>query len=247
MFEIIFNQKLSEFEIYITNNVNLMNSSIVGCSYLLDNSVYINVDEFLYIIRSTGKNKIVHDNQIETIPLYIEYTNEEDNTNMIISSDQNNINKKVVIKTIYWGLKAYLTSCGNLIKFLKHNLNIIRNENKIDEYIDEELNFRYYESPKNLYFIPSLFGLRFPYNRKNAFISIYGLNSKHSSRDIIKSAIEGICLTINDLLVHFNKICNDSSSMIFLGGSYSFSRAMIQFLCNIIQKSIYKHRSLPYI
>jgi len=43
-------------------------------------------------------------------------------------------------RLVLWGLRGSLTSCGNVIKFLKTNLNLVKIESKIDEVLVEELN-----------------------------------------------------------------------------------------------------------
>ena len=94
-----------------------------------------------------------------------------------------------------WYLMGVILSAGESVRWLK---GILNSRNNYEDFVSSVNNVPV--GSKDLFFLPYLSGERTPHNDPNARGCFIGLSSHHSSEDLIRDVIEGVCYAIRDYL-----------------------------------------------
>ena len=133
-----------------------------------------------------------------------------------------------------WYLMGVILSAGESIRWLK---GILNSKNNYGDFVSSVNNVPM--GSKDLFFLPYLSGERTPHNDPNARGCFIGLSSQHSSEDLIRAVIEGVCYAIRDSLELVNKYDVELDDSVRLIGGASNSDIWAKILANILGKSVY--------
>ena len=97
----------------------------------------------------------------------------------------------------HYALEGSSYIAGAAVQWLRDNLKIISSAPEIEEHAKKVLDN---ENVKNICFYPYFTGLGSPYWNSEALASIVGLSRDSSIPEICRAVLEGISLTIDDLV-----------------------------------------------
>ena len=133
-----------------------------------------------------------------------------------------------------WYLMGVILSAGESVRWLK---GILNSRNNYEDFVSSVNNVPV--DSKDLFFLPYLSGERTPHNDPNARGCFIGLSSQHSSEDLIRAVIEGVCYAIRDsleLVKEHDVVLDDGVRLI---GGASKSDVWKKILANILGQSVY--------
>ncbi len=102
---------------------------------------------------------------------------------------------------IHYALEGATYIAGASVQWLRDNLNFFEKSHQIEELAKKATD----ESTENLIFLPFFTGIASPYWISNAKASIIGLTRDTSKEQISRACLEGIAMSINDLIQTFQK------------------------------------------
>jgi glycerol kinase len=97
----------------------------------------------------------------------------------------------------YYAFEGSSYIAGAAVQWLRDNLKIISNAAEIESLANEVKNI---DDVKNIYFFPFFSGIGTPYWNAHAKAAIVGLTRDSGRPHIARACLEGICLSINDLI-----------------------------------------------
>jgi glycerol kinase len=102
---------------------------------------------------------------------------------------------------ITYALEGSSYIAGAAVQWLRDNLNVITHSSDIEKLAKETT----YDKVENILFLPFFTGIASPYWQSDAQAAIIGLTRDSGKPEIAQACLEGICLSINDLLLSVKK------------------------------------------
>lgn len=127
-------------------------------------------------------------------------------------------------------LEAINALTGTIINWAIDNLKLAPNPQELDKLAESV------SDSKNLYFIPALNGLRFPYYNPYARGTFVGLTLEHTNAHLCRAILEGIAYTIKDFLTPIEEELKIIITSLNCDGGVSKSDFLLQFSADIINK-----------
>lgn len=128
-----------------------------------------------------------------------------------------------------YALEGSIAVAGGAMKFLRDNLNLIRDVSRDTEHIAGQV-----FSTGDVYFVPALNGLYAPYWRKDARGIICGLTAFTTKNHIIRAALEAVCFQTRDILEAMNKDCGMPLSKLHVDGKMTSNDLLMQLQADLI-------------
>ncbi|MEM2294387.1 MAG: glycerol kinase GlpK, partial [Nitrososphaerota archaeon] len=146
-----------------------------------------------------------------------------------------------ILTTIAWVLGKQTTYAfdggsyyaGALIDYLTENFKIIKNPKAADKIA------RSVESSGGLYFVPAIVGLAAPYWDTTARGLIIGLNPSSTYKHLVRAAVEGIALSVYDVIEEMSKAIGGWITNIKADGGLTQNSFLMQFQADILDVPLY--------
>lgn len=115
----------------------------------------------------------------------------------------------------YYALEGSSYIAGAAVQWLRDNLSIIKESSDIEDLANEVTDL---DDMKHLLFLPFFSGIGSPYWQPEAMAAIVGMTRDTSNSHIAKACLDGICLSINDLIGAMKKDTNVTLSKLKVDG-----------------------------
>lgn len=133
-----------------------------------------------------------------------------------------------------WVMGAPTNNAGDVWKWLKDNILNLKTYDDLDAQALQSS-----AGAHKLFFIPYIFGERAPIWDANAFGGLVGLNSFHTSEDIVRAVIEGIIYNTDLIIGELNKSLEREPSSLVLVGGMARDELFDQLLADITGYKVY--------
>ena len=148
-----------------------------------------------------------------------------------------------LLSTVAWKIKEEKTCfaleggafvCGSLIKWLKQ-IDMIKKESDIEDILNNDKN----QSNDQICFVPSLSGLGAPFWKSEVRGTISGISLRTSKADIIRAALEGLCLQNLDIINSMEKDAGKINN-IKIDGGLSQNKILLKMQANFLGQDLLK-------
>jgi glycerol kinase len=136
---------------------------------------------------------------------------------------------------ISYALEGSTYIAGACVQWLRDNLNIIDSSPEIEELANQVSNL---ENVSNIYFLPFFTGLGSPYWISDATAAIVGLTRDSGKPELARGALEGICLSINDLISAMESDTGTKLKKLQVDGGAVVNELMMDIQANISQLEV---------
>ncbi len=138
-------------------------------------------------------------------------------------------------KTVY-ALEGSTYIAGAAVQFLRDNFKFIKSAPEIEDFATQAT----HEQMKHLFLFPFFTGIGSPYWNANAKACLYGLTRDTGIEQVSRACLEGITLSINDLVNAFEKDLGSSIGDIRVDGGAVKNNYLMQLQSNFSKKNIVK-------
>lgn len=132
-------------------------------------------------------------------------------------------------ETVY-ALEGSSYIAGAAVQWLRDNLKIIDKNSEIEQLANEANDI---SKMKEIIFLPFFTGIGSPYWRPEASASLLGLRRSTGKNEIARAVLEGIALSINDLISSMSKDCNYKFNFLNVDGGASKNNLLMQIQADI--------------
>jgi len=139
----------------------------------------------------------------------------------------------------YYALEGSCYIAGAAVQWLRDNLNIIENSPEIENLADQVTDL---EQMRYLMFMPFFTGIGSPYWNAEAKGAILGLTRDTKRSHIARACLDGICLSINDLVDAFRKDTNLSIKSLKVDGGAVSNNLLMNIQSSVSRLEIVKPR-----
>ncbi|MBP9674683.1 MAG: glycerol kinase GlpK [Bacteriovoracaceae bacterium] len=133
-------------------------------------------------------------------------------------------------KEIYYALEGSCYIAGAAVQWLRDNLKIINHAKEIENLAEQVIDLN---QMQDILFLPFFTGLGSPYWKSEAKGTITGLSRGTTSAQLARACLEGIALSINDLIEAFRAETKLSLSRIKVDGGATQNNLLMQMQADI--------------
>ena len=130
--------------------------------------------------------------------------------------------------SVYYALEGIIISTGDTLNWLKDNLGLIRDFNRVDS-MAESL-----ESNEGIYLVPAFIGLGTPYWDMVARAAILGLSRMSNKDNIVRAALESTAYQIRDAVETMKNETGIKPVILYADGGLTLSKFMMQFQADML-------------
>ena len=136
----------------------------------------------------------------------------------------------------YFALEGSCYIAGAAVQWLRDNLSFFESSPEVEDLARKATD----ESMKNIMFLPYFSGLGTPYWKSDAQAAIVGLTRDSGKEQISRACLEGICLSINELIEVFEKDSGIKASELKVDGGAVSNELLNQMQANFSNITIIK-------
>ncbi|MEC7276801.1 MAG: glycerol kinase GlpK [Bdellovibrionota bacterium] len=134
----------------------------------------------------------------------------------------------------YYALEGSCYIAGAAVQWLRDNLKIINNSGDVEALAKNASD----DGMENILFLPFFSGLGSPYWISDAQAAIVGLTRDSGNSELARACLEGICLSINDLMESFEKDSGHKVKELRVDGGAVVNDFLMQLQSNFSETSI---------
>jgi glycerol kinase len=137
----------------------------------------------------------------------------------------------------YYALEGSCYIAGAAVQWLRDNLDFFSDSGEIENYAHKIENM---DEMEHVMFLPFFTGMGSPYWNSQAKASIVGLTRDTNKYHISRACLDGIALSINDLITAFENDGGFDINNIKVDGGAANNNLLMQIQSNFLQKTIYR-------
>ncbi|CBW28167.1 glycerol kinase [Halobacteriovorax marinus SJ] len=160
------------------------------------------------------------------------------NTGTEIKESQHGLLTTVAYKengVAYYALEGSTYICGAAVQWLRDNLEIIKNSSDIEDLARKVKNL---DEMEHVMFLPFFTGIGSPYWSSDAKASILGLTRDTKKEHIARACLDGMALSINDLLQAMALDTNEEIKTLKVDGGAALNELLMNIQSTISQVEI---------